>query len=138
MLLRMAQPRRAGVLAIVCTALVSGGCRTAPAIDLVWTVETQPLAGMAGADARATIVLRDRVLGQPLRGARLTLEGHMAHPGMPPVVAAVNETGDGRYEGLLRMTMAGDWTLVLSGALADGRRVTWQRPIEISSAAPPS
>jgi hypothetical protein len=60
----------------------------------------------------------------------------MSHPGMAPVLAAVNETTDGRYQGRLRLTMAGDWMLVLSGALADGTRVTWQRQIEISGAAP--
>ena len=138
MLLRMGQPRCAGLLAILCAALVGGGCRTSPAVDLSWTVEHRPFAGAPGADAHVTIVMRDRALGQPVRGARLSLEGHMSHPGMAPVVAAVSETTDGRYEGQLRMTMAGDWTLVLSGALADGRRVTWQRQIEISGAAPAS
>ncbi len=134
----MAQPRGAGILAFLCAALVSGGCRTSPAVDLSWTVESRPSAGAAGADAHVTIALRDRALGRPLRGARLTLEGHMPHPGMAPVTAAVTEITEGRYEGELRMTRAGEWTLVLSGALADGTRVTWQRQIEISGAAPAS
>ncbi len=134
----MAQPRCAGLLAILCATLVSGGCRTSPAVDLSWTVEERPSAGTQGAEAHVTIVMHDRALGRPLRGASLTLEGHMSHPGMAPVLAAVDETTAGRYEGRLRTMMAGDWTLVLSGALADGTRVTWQRQIEISGAAPPS
>jgi hypothetical protein len=62
----------------------------------------------------------------------------MAHPGMAPVVSEVKETADGRYESELPLAMAGRWTLVLSGSLADGRHVTWQRQIDITGAPPPS
>ena len=60
---------------------------------------------------------------EPVAGARLRVEGHMTHPGMAPVTADVRETGPGAYEAALSFTMAGDWVLVLDGALDDGRRL---------------
>jgi hypothetical protein len=60
----------------------------------------------------------------------------MTHPGMAPVTADVRETDPGVYEAALRFTMAGDWVLVLDGALADGRRLRRQLAISGVGAAP--
>jgi hypothetical protein len=69
------------------------------------------------------ITLRDAT-GAPVAGATLRLEGHMSHPGMTPVVTTVTERGAGEYEARFRFSMAGDWTLVLTGELPGGGRVT--------------
>ena len=46
----------------------------------------------------------------------------MAHPGMAPVVADLVERNDA-YEATITLTMAGDWTFVAAGPLANGRQL---------------
>jgi hypothetical protein len=58
-----------------------------------------------------------------VEGARLALEGNMSHPGMVPVQAALRPAGHGAYEGVLELTMAGDWLVRVWGKLADGRPI---------------
>jgi hypothetical protein len=50
----------------------------------------------------------------------------MSHPGMTPVVTTVTEGAAGEYEARMHFSMAGDWTLVLTGELPDGSRLTRQ------------
>jgi hypothetical protein len=130
----MAQGRRAARVTALGVTFLIAACTRSPAIDLRWVVDN----GSASGNTRVRLVMRDPVRGGPVRGARLRLEGHMAHPGMGPVVSEVKETADGRYESALPLAMAGRWTLVLSGSLADGTRVTWQRQVEIAGVPPPS
>ena len=80
------------------------------------------------------VVERDSVLeflvsdaaGTTVPGATLSVEGHMTHSGMAPVVVPAVDQGDGSYKVVLRFTMAGDWVLTLKGTLPD-RRVLDQR-----------
>jgi hypothetical protein len=58
----------------------------------------------------------------------------MSHPGMQPVFADVYEVGRGRYRAPLHFTMAGDWVLLVSGRLPDGRSV--ERRIEVAGVRP--
>ena len=101
---------------------VAGACRRPAVADNVsveWSLAPTPPA--VGA---STLTLR--VLDgarRPVRGASLTVEGHMSHPGMAPVLAAAVERGDGLYEVELRFTMAGDWILLVSGSLSSGAAV---------------
>jgi len=109
--------------------------RTAPPADDVrveWRVTPSP-AQVGPATLRLFLIGAD---GAPAAGARLAIEGHMTHPGMAPVTADVRETDPGVYEAALRFTMAGDWVLVLDGALADGRRLRRQLAISGVGAAP--
>jgi hypothetical protein len=47
----------------------------------------------------------------------------MSHPGMAPAIASATEREDGAYEAELQFTMPGDWTLLITGTLSNGRRV---------------
>ena len=70
--------------------------------------------------AKAKITLTDKE-GKPLQGAALKLEGNMNHAGMKPVFAVATETDPGRYEATLELTMGGDWFVLITGKLKDGR-----------------
>jgi hypothetical protein len=129
----MGQGRVVRLVALLVATCLITACRAVPPdIRVVWDIE--PSSGGV-AVTHVTIQLSDSILDRPLSGARLTLEGHMAHPGMAPVVADVKEIGDGRYEARLPLTMAGRWTFVLSGSLANGRRMTHEWSV---GAAPPA
>jgi hypothetical protein len=137
MFLRLAQ---SGPIHLLMMTAVAAGCLAAacrrPSADVtvLWDVADTLHTGPS---QRVRFALRDGAR-QPVRGATLTVEAHMAHPGMAPAVAAARETAAGRYEALLPLSMAGDWILVVSGSLPDGTRVTLEQPVEIRSAAPAS
>ena len=125
---RLAQParaRRALTVLVVVAAVVAPACgRTqGNADDVRATWRLDPPAPALGQDVRVRLTLRDPA-GEPARGARLRIEAHMAHPGMPPVVAEAAERDPGVYEADLGFTMAGGWTFVADGTLSDGRRLT--------------
>lgn len=79
-----------------------------------------PTPPIAGGETRVEVTLRDDTR-RPVRGANLQVEAHMSHPGMAPVIAPVTERGDGVYEVRLQFTMAGDWIVLVTGGLPDGR-----------------
>jgi YtkA-like protein len=117
--------RAALILACAVYAACAAGCRSdqSSQITAEWTIEPSP--PLAGSDAVARITLRDSARN-PVVGAKLHLEGLMSHPGMTPVLSDVTERGGGIYEASLRLNMEGDWTLVLTGELRDGARVSKQ------------
>jgi hypothetical protein len=53
----------------------------------------------------------------------------MAHPGMAPVTAAVEEQGRGSYRARVRFTMAGDWVVRVQGTRPDGRPIDLQEDV---------
>jgi hypothetical protein len=126
---RLARTRPAGrrlIRAAALTAILaaSAGCaadRPTETIQVDWQIE--PAAPTLQRPARTRVTLTDEV-GRPVTAVRLQIEGHMSHPGMAPVVAPAVESRPGVYEADIRFTMAGPWTLVASGATADGRRLT--------------
>jgi YtkA-like len=71
--------------------------------------------------------------GTAVTGARLALEGNMAHPGMVPVFAEASEIEPGRYRASLELSMAGDWHVAVYVTLRDGRK--FAREFEIKSVA---
>lgn len=99
------------------------GCQPAAPQVARATVELQiePDPPRVG-DAAVALLLTDPA-GQPLEGGTLKVEGNMNHAGMKPVFADLTETEPGRYEGTLDLTMAGDWFLLVTGKLSDGRQV---------------
>ena len=112
---------RRGLIALLLCSAVACGDRTA-AGDLRVALVLDPAAPQAGSNAAVRVTVRDGQ-SRPIRGARVSIEAHMSHPGMAPVVADAHETADGIYIARIPFSMAGEWTLVASGVLADGRRI---------------
>lgn len=79
------------------------------------------------------VTLRDAAR-RPVRGAKLQVEGHMSHPGMAPVIAKAAERADGVYEVQLQFTMRGDWILLVTGELPDGRRINHR--VDVTTTGP--
>lgn len=92
-----------------------------------------PTPPTVGETTIATLTLRDRAR-QPVRGAKLRIEGHMSHPGMAPFIVIPEEKGDGLYEAHLEFTMRGDWILLVTGELSGQRRLSHR--IEVTNAQP--
>ena len=69
--------------------------------------------------------------GEPVAGARVSLEGDMSHPGMSPVFGEAKETSPGRYQGTLDLNMLGDWTILFHITLTSGR--TFDRDVKIQN-----
>jgi hypothetical protein len=116
----------AGVLAIA-AAFAFGACGPAggQAGDLSAVLTVTPMTPLVNQSATVEVTLRGRD-GHAIDGATLEIEGHMAHPGMAPVIdTAVGRPG-GVYAAPLSFSMAGDWVLFVSGHLADGRRIREQ------------
>jgi hypothetical protein len=109
---------RLWLLATGCLLFVSCSSRTVD-VTVAWTIDPTP--PVAAADTYVRVRLSDS--GGPVRGAKLRLEAHMTHPGMRPVEADVEEEGEGSYRSRLRLSMPGDWRLVVTGTLPDGRRL---------------
>lgn len=117
----------------VCVALLSG-CRqqkdSAPDLTLAHEISPQPpRVGQVAIALR----LMD-ASGKPLTGAVMKLEGNMSHAGMVPVFADAQETEPGRYLGTLEFSMAGDWYVVVTGTLPNGRK--FERQLEVKGVAP--
>jgi hypothetical protein len=123
--------RRVIVGVLACGGLAIGCSRAATDVTATWKIEPTP--PVAGTTTVVRVVLR-RPDGRPVSGAKLRLEAHMSHPGMAPVTADVVEHGNGAYEARLQLSMAGDWAIVVTGELADGRRIT--RETQVPSVRP--
>jgi hypothetical protein len=108
------------------------GAPDARDVNVSWNTASPPRAGEA---TTADVTLRDAA-GAPVQGARLQVQAFMPHPGMAPVAATVSERAGGVYRAELRFTMAGPWTVLVKGTLADGRAVSHQIDIpEVRPAA---
>jgi hypothetical protein len=115
-----------GVL-LMLAAVTAAGCRAAepepgaaakPAVDVSWTLRpAPPVVGPA------TLAITLRAGGQPIDDATVRVVGLMTHPGMAPLPVQTMARGGGLYDGVFSFTMAGDWALVVTVQLADGRRL---------------
>ena len=89
-----------------------------PAIALTCTLRPEhPVVGPS------TLSCALREAGRPVDDATVHGLGLMTHPGMAPVPVTTTARGGGRYDGVFGFTMAGDWALMVTAQLADGRRV---------------
>jgi hypothetical protein len=123
--------RRLTALLLVWGCVAAGCGKRNGDVSVSWKIDPMPPVAGAATTVRFTMRHED---GTPARGAALKLEGHMSHPGMTPVTADVTERGDGVYDARLRLSMAGDWVIVVSGELRDRSRIT--RSVEVRSVQP--
>ena len=112
----------AASVVLLALSLTSGCQHRADEADVTVELTDEPSPPTVG-KARLTLDVRDAA-GKPVEGATLKLEGNMSHAGMRPVFADAREVKPGRYEADLSWTMAGDWFVLVSGKLADGRTVS--------------
>ena len=131
----MRRPRRwLPAVASCVAALLLAGCRTVASQDsgitVACTITPQP---PHVGRATVTVNLLDRT-AKPVTGAKIKLEADMSHPGMAPVLVQAGESAPGSYVGHLQFTMAGDWVILVQGALADGQRI--DRQIDVKGVLP--
>jgi hypothetical protein len=132
------QGRRSATLTFGCLiALAASGflvvgataCRRAAGdahgLTFLETMAPQPLR--VGAETIA-LHLAD-AQGSPVIGAKIQLEGDMAHPGMAPVFSDAKETAPGTYQAELNFNMPGDWVVLEHIRLADGTRIERQTDV---------
>jgi YtkA-like len=140
----MAQPqhRLAGLATVaaglVLAASISGGCTRQPVAEdtsavLLTTrlVPPQPSVG----PATVTVSLSGATAAT-LGRATVQVVGHMTHPGMTPVVATVTPRGPDVYEAAIDFTMPGDWMLIATVRLHDGRRLESNVPVRVQPRQP--
>ena len=112
---------RVGLIALLfCTVAACGGRDAVRDVRVVLVVD--PVKPAVGTDSTVRVTLDDE--NGPLRGARVQVEAYMSHPGMAPLVVDASEIVAGTYTARIPFSMVGEWTLVATGALADGRRIT--------------
>lgn len=130
------QRSRHGAWSVLAFALLFGaGC--APRVETITDARVQleiipepPVVGQA----KLIVKLRDGT-GAPLAGADVQLEGNMNHAGMKPVFASPAEVEPGVYAGDLEFTMRGDWFILVTATLPDGRLLT--EKIDVPGVASP-
>jgi hypothetical protein len=114
--------RQASTTTTAATKQSAGTTRTASpdTVKMEWHVS--PTSPQVGTEMSVQLVLINAAHA-PLSGASLQLEGHMAHPGMAPVIAQATDAGRGLYRAKIALPMEGDWLLLATGSLPDGQRL---------------
>jgi hypothetical protein len=107
-----------GMLASCCILVACS--RKAADVVVDWNV--QPPRPSAGVEIAVQLRVANAD-GAPVTGAKLQCTAQMSHPGMAPIIATAVERGAGLYEARLELSMAGDWVLIATGGLPDGRRI---------------
>jgi len=109
-------------LAGVWLAVACSGAAEHADVDVRVSVAPQPPT-MGAAAVEVTLNDTAGETAAPLTGATVRIEGNMSHAGMVPVFADAAEVRPGVYTAELELTMAGDWFLIVTAELADGREV---------------
>lgn len=126
--------RIAIILVLVIASLTS--CRQSiqtnqPVDGYQVSFEVDPATPIVG-ESRVVITILDES-GNPVDNARVEIRGDMAHAGMVPVLATAEGRGSGHYDAAFEWTMAGDWVVMVSATLPDGRTIEREFPITVQS-----
>ena len=100
------------LLIALCACFVLGEGCTKPQqrwVEPIIAHEISPQSPRVG-PVTVTFSLK-RFSGAAISGAHLSVEANMSHAGMVPVFAEAKEIKPGRYQSVLRLSMAGDWTV---------------------------
>ena len=135
----MAQPQRRltrlaiAAVGLLLVASMSGACgREQPAEDTAGVLLTTRLVPPQPAVGAATLTVTLSGATADLLGrANVQVVGHMTHPGMTPVVATVTPRSPDVYDAAVDFTMAGDWMLIATVRLRDGRRLESRVPVKV-------
>ncbi len=112
------------------TLCLATGCRSAVTASGGIHIE-QEIAPQPVRVGTATVTVRVSGLdGRPVTAARIALEADMSHPGMAPEFGEAREVAAGRYQGQLRLTMAGDWVIMMHITLAGGQKLERQMEVK--------
>src|SRR5437660_8455735 len=112
----------AGIVALTLTTLALPACcrpHRTEALHMEWHVLPQP-PHVGPADVRITLTDSRHAL---VRGAQVSVEADMSHPGMKPLFQNASATDDGEYSCRLNFDMPGDWTLLVHAKLATGETI---------------
>jgi len=136
------RPFRHGLLAVagglLLAASISGACTRQPvAEDTTGVLVTTRLVPPQPAVGPATLTISlSGATAATLERATVQVVGHMTHPGMTPVVAIVTARGPDVYDAAVDFTMPGDWVLIATVRLHDGRRLESRVPVKVQPRQP--
>jgi YtkA-like len=141
-LVRVAQPQRrlTGLVAggLLLAVSMSGACtRQADPEDTTGVLVTTRLVPPQPTVGPATLTISlSGATADTLGRATVQVVGHMTHPGMTPVVATVTPRGPDVYDAAMEFTMPGDWLLIATVRLHDGRRLESRVPVKVQPRQP--
>jgi hypothetical protein len=131
-------PRRAFLLAglLILLVVMLGGCGRSQSAanietkdDYQVTFATEPAAPSMG-DGTVVITVKDKA-GQPVDGARVSIEANMNHAGMTPEHADATTSEAGVYRLPLTWTMGGAWYVDAKITLHDGSVIRRRFPVDV-------
>ena len=68
--------------------------------------------------------------GAAVSGAQVAVQGNMSHAGMVPVFADATEIEPGRYQSILKLSMAGDWRVTVHVTWSTNRKADYEFEIK--------
>lgn len=121
-------------LAVVLLLIAAGCGRSQSAVtetkdDYRVTFATQPAPPDRG-DGMVIVTVNDKQ-GQPVDGARVSVEANMSHAGMMPVLVDSASSQGGAYHMPIKWTMGGSWYVDVKVTLPSGEVVRRRFPVDV-------
>ena len=66
---------------------------------------------------------------RPIGARSVEIEATMTHPGMSPSLAHAHQVERGHFRASVQLTMAGDWIVIVTATLDDGRHLERTLPL---------
>ncbi len=122
-----------GIASLLVAAGHAGGAgapATVKADGLAISLATTPDPPARQEATAFEIIIRDAA-GQPVSGARVTLDLGMTGMAMEDSRPRVQERGGGRYAAAAAFSMGGEWRATVEVILPDGRRTRAEFPVRV-------